>query len=77
MDGNREDIVSLIEALAARGAGESMQLVVRMGRHCWPGGPADRTTRVARDWVKRWGPRGVLPPAPGCSCESGRCVLCN
>jgi hypothetical protein len=77
MDGNREDIVSLIEALTARGAGESMQLVVRMGRHCWPGGPADRTTQVARDWVKRWGPRAVLTPAPDCSCASGRCVLCN
>jgi len=77
MDGNREDIVSHIEALAARRPGESMQLVVRMGRHCWPGGPADRTTPAALDWVRRWGPRGVAPPTPDCSCAHGRCAVCN
>jgi hypothetical protein len=74
---DRENIGSLIEALAARKVGESAQLALRFGRQCWPGGPADRTTQVARTWVRKWGPRGVVPPAPSCSCAAGRCAVCN
>jgi hypothetical protein len=77
MGGNREDIVSLIETLATRKHGESMQLVLRIGRHCWPGGPADRTTPITRNWLRSWGPGGVPPSAPGCSCAHGRCGVCN
>jgi hypothetical protein len=79
MDENRdrEAIVSLIESLTARNAGESTQLELRIRRHCWPGGPADRTAPAALEWVRRWGPRGVVPPAPNCSCADGRCAVCN
>jgi hypothetical protein len=79
MDGNRdrEAVVSHIQSLAARKDGQSTQLALRIRRHCWPGGPADRTAPAARDWVRRWGPRGVVPAAPGCSCAHGRCAVCN
>jgi len=75
MDENREAIRSHIEA--ARKPRQSMELALRMRRHCWPGGPADRTTPVALDWVRRWGPQGVKPATPGCSCAAGRCAVCN
>jgi hypothetical protein len=74
---DREIILSLIQSLAARKEGESRQLTLRIGRHCWPGGLADRTAPAALDWVRRWGPRGVVPPTPGCSCAHGRCAVCN
>jgi hypothetical protein len=75
MDENREAIRSHIEA--ARQPREAMQLALRIGRHCWPGGHADRTTPAALEWVRRWGPRGVKPATPDCSCAHGRCAVCN
>jgi hypothetical protein len=74
---DREIVVSHIQSLAARKQGESTQLALRIGRYCWPGGPADRTEPGARDWVRRWGPRGIVPTRARCSCADGRCAVCN
>ena len=73
----REVIASHIEALATGGHGEAMQLALRIRGRCWPGGSHDRTEPGALDWVRRWGPKGLAPAQPGCSCELGRCAMCN
>jgi hypothetical protein len=44
---------------------------------CWPGGPADRSERVALEWLRQWHPDRVTAQLPRCSCSSGHCVLCN
>ena len=44
---------------------------------CWPGGPEDRTERVALDWLRQWRPERIAAELPACSCSTGRCVLCN
>jgi hypothetical protein len=75
MDENREAILSHIEA--ARNPNESMQLAQRIRRHCWPVSHADRTTPAALDWLRRWGPHGIKPATPDCSCAHGRCAVCN
>jgi hypothetical protein len=76
-DRDREVILAHIQALAAGRHAGAMQLAQRIGRHCWPGGSSDRSEPGALDWVRRWGPRGVAPSQPGCSCKLGRCAVCN
>jgi hypothetical protein len=53
----------------------------RLGRvlrgWCWPGGTADSTEPVARGWVRRWGPACLDTVAVECTCELGRCTVCN
>ncbi len=39
--------------------------------------PTDTTDRTARDWLKRWGPAGLAPKPPACTCATGRCRICN
>ncbi len=40
----------------------------------WPG---DRTEPSARRWLERWRPARAAGPVPSCSCELGRCAVCN
>ena len=44
---------------------------------CWPGGSADRTEPMARQWVRLWRPAQSLAALPACSCAAGRCAVCN
>jgi hypothetical protein len=37
----------------------------------------DRHDPSAREWLRRWSPRPAHLPPPSCSCEAGRCVVCN
>jgi hypothetical protein len=73
---DRAHLTALIASLAARGRDETAQLATALRRGCWPGG-SDRTDPNAREWVRRWGPRGLTPATQGCSCADGRCAVCN
>ena len=42
-----------------------------------PGGSADRTEPAALEWVRRWGPGRLTASPLDCSCEQGRCAVCN
>jgi hypothetical protein len=37
----------------------------------------DHTQPVAREWVRRWGPVRAGTSLPDCSCDAGRCTVCN
>jgi len=37
----------------------------------------DRTEPFAREWVRRWGPVRLGAALPDCSCDAGRCAVCN
>lgn len=65
-----------IEAVATRREFETRQLVSALVGRCWPG-RSDRNEPVAREWVRRWGPRGPVPKLLACACASGHCQLCN
>jgi len=71
------EVLAHIESICTRAEPDTDRLVSAMFRGCWPGGMGDRTESVAREWVRRWGPRraGSIPPA--CSCVVGRCHVCN
>jgi len=70
-------IAAHIQSVSSRAQSDTDRLACAMLRRCWPGGTGDRTETVAREWVRRWGPRvaGAVPPA--CSCPAGRCQVCN
>jgi hypothetical protein len=53
------------------------ELVARVSRECWPGGPADRCEPAALAWLRRWRPVRALAQIPVCSCSAGRCAVCN
>ncbi|HEV3033784.1 MAG TPA: hypothetical protein VGX72_03240 [Solirubrobacteraceae bacterium] len=71
------DIAAHIESVSARDEPDTDRLAASMLSHCWPGGTGDRTETVARDWVRRWGPRRAGPVASACQCAAGRCGVCN
>lgn len=37
----------------------------------------DHTQPFAREWVRRWGPVRLGTELPCCSCDAGRCTVCN
>jgi hypothetical protein len=55
-------VASLLDSIAD---GRAERLAANAAVRCWPGGGADRTDRVAAEWLRRWGPAGragVEPP---------------
>jgi hypothetical protein len=74
---DRDELAQHINSAAPGGGGESERLVSLIVSACWPGGPADRTERVALEWLRRWRPEQIAAELPSCSCSTGRCVLCN
>jgi hypothetical protein len=66
-----------IRAVRSRPTLESRRLAAGLMRRCWPGGNGDRTEPAAREWVRLWGPTHAMTPPPVCSCETGRCRVCN
>ncbi len=54
-------IVAHIESVSSRAESDTDRLVSAIFRGCWPGGIGDRTEAVAREWVRRWGPRRAAP----------------
>ena len=62
---------------ASRPSVESQRLLRVLDSALWPGGSADRTDRVARGWLRMWGPVQVAVDAPQCGCADGHCTICN
>ena len=63
--------------LVARAAGPAEQLLGDLVAGSWPGGPADHTQPVAREWLRRWSPKRLTLEPPACSCPDGRCGTCH
>lgn len=74
---NREELRHHIESAAPRAGKDSERLASLIVDACWPGGPADRTERVALDRLRQWRPEQIAAELPACSCPTGHCVLCN
>jgi hypothetical protein len=70
-------VARLVPALAAQTPLDVEQLAALMLARAWPGGHGDSNDRVASEWLRRWRPQLVTPERVGCSCERGRCLLCN
>jgi hypothetical protein len=43
----------------------------------WPGGPADRTAPVVREWLRRWTPQRLMAVPATCRCPEARCACSN
>ena len=69
-------VTGLLTSLAARTHAETVILTARLRERCWPGGD-DRTDALAREWLRRRGPKAPAPAPDGCTCDSGRCSVCN
>jgi hypothetical protein len=64
MDGER-----LAEIIKARG---SNHVAALLSEH-----QADHTEQAALEWLKHWGPTGLTPKPPTCTCAGGNCRICN
>jgi len=53
------------------------QLIADLLAFSWPGGPADRTAPVAREWLRRWTPRTLVADGARCACPDDRCACSN
>ncbi len=62
---------------ASQPSAESQRLLRVLTTALWPGGAADRTDRVARGWLRMWGPVQVVVDQPHCGCAHGLCAICN
>jgi hypothetical protein len=61
----------LAELIAATSGGAVRALTSPLAR------PADRTEPAGREWLRHWGPTGLLPKLPRCTCSTGPCRICN
>jgi hypothetical protein len=79
MDGNTDPafVAAHIAAISARSPRDADALILHLGRRSWPGGSADRSEPGALEWVRRWGPGRLTASPLDCSCEQGRCAVCN
>jgi len=69
-------IAGLLTSLSARTPAETVVLTARLRESCWPGSD-DRTDALAREWLRRSSPTLTTPSVAPCTCESGRCRVCN
>ena len=71
-------VAALVEAIDSRTSYQSDWIMRALVGGAWPGGHADRSYPTAAEWVRRWGPVRVSEDYLGdCSCEHGRCAVCN
>jgi hypothetical protein len=74
-DPSPSELEKLVRRAARRGTAGDIELAALL-RHCWPSG-GDRHEPAAVAWVREWGPvRAALGPLE-CSCDAGRCAVCN
>ena len=69
-------VAGLLTSLAARTPAETVVLTARLRESCWPGSD-DRTDALAREWLRRRGVAARAPETVGCTCDTGRCRVCN
>jgi hypothetical protein len=71
-------VAALVEAIDSRTTYQSDWIMRALVGGAWPGGHADRSYPTAAEWVRRWGPaRSQASYIGDCSCEQGRCAVCN
>ena len=70
-------VTAHIYTIASRSRRDTDRLLVDLSRRSWPGGSADRSEPAALEWVRRWGPGRLTASPLDCSCEQGRCAVCN
>jgi hypothetical protein len=69
--GERESsLAAIISSIASRSDFEARRLARSLAS-------SDRSHRGALAWLRLWGPRGPAPVPIACSCETGRCPVCN
>jgi hypothetical protein len=69
-------VAGLLSSLSVRTHAETVVLTARLREACWPGSD-DRTDALAREWLRQRGLKAPSPTPDGCTCESGRCRVCN
>ena len=69
-------VAGLLTSLSVRTPAETVVLTARLREACWPGSD-DRTDALAREWLRHGGPGAERPQTVGCTCDSGRCRVCN
>ena len=74
---DREELRRHIDSAAPLAGREARRLAALILGACWPGGPEDRTERVALAWLRKWRPEQMAAELPACSCSTGRCRICN
>jgi hypothetical protein len=72
-----EELRDHLEAISTSYLAGDEVLVRSISAACWPGGGADRADPVAIQWLRRWRPLTSHAVLPVCSCQIGRCSLCN
>ena len=71
-------VAAVVEAIDTRTTDQTAWMLWALVRGAWPGGPADRSNPAAAEWVRRWGPARLdRSQLADCSCEIGRCTVCN
>jgi len=76
-DGVPQMDADALAPLITRAARPDYQLMADLLAFSWPGGPADRTAPVAREWLRRWSPRALVGEGAPCACPDGRCACSN
>jgi hypothetical protein len=78
MAGDRhEDPIGVhIGWIANRSEHDARRFAAAVAERCWTES-SEGSVPAALEWLRQWGPRGVVPAAPTCSCRVGRCTLCN
>jgi hypothetical protein len=73
----REDPIGLhVGSIANRSEHEARRLAAAVADRCWSPS-SEGSVPAALEWLRRWGPKGLAPSTPACSCRAGRCMLCN
>ena len=75
--GNPRFVAAHVRDVHARTHAESDSLAGLLLRWAWPGGHEDRFDPIAVDWLRQWGPNGVVTSRDVCSCDAGHCGVCN
>lgn len=74
---DHDEIRDQIESATMRQPSEMRRMASWLLLACWPGGHEDRAERGAVGWLRYWQPERLGITLPDCSCESGRCLVCN
>ena len=74
---NHEQLRDHLQAISNQYLAGDDGLMRLISGACWPPGGHDRSDPVASQWVRRWRPGTSHAVFPVCSCQIGRCSLCN
>jgi hypothetical protein len=67
----------LIESSEAPSPGGTQRLMVSLVTYSWPGGSEDHACLGSPDRTENWPRRQAQIALERCTCDRGRCALCN